>query len=329
MTDDVVVRATGLKKTFGETVAVDGVDLEVRRGEILGLLGPNGAGKTTTVKMLTTLYRPTSGTASILGHDVGADPKGVRREIGYVPQELTSDGYLTAQENLRLYANLYHLPPREIPTRIEEVLRLVALENVEGRLVKTFSGGMKKKLDLACGLLHHPRVLFLDEPSLGLDVQSRRAVWDHVLALKKSGVTLLVCTNDMDEADRLCDRVAIIFRGKVVALDAPSGLKDALGGDVVTLQCARTENGAVATLDRAVKALDFVRDTLVAGNRLLVYVESHERAIPRVLDAARAAGVEIESLSYTRPHLEDVFLRHTGAQYSESHVVPEPKKGRR
>jgi ABC-2 type transport system ATP-binding protein len=320
--DEVVIRTAKLAKTFGETRAVDGLDLEVRRGEILGLLGPNGAGKTTTVKMLITLWRPTSGTAAVLGRDVVREPAAVRREIGYVPQELTADVYLTASENIRLYANLYHLPAREIHERIDDALRLVGLEGAAHRLVKGFSGGMRKKLDLACGLLHEPKILFLDEPSLGLDVQSRRAVWDHVLRLKHRGVTILLCTNDMDEADRLCDRVGIVHGGRLVALDTPSRLKDALGGDVVTLECAGSDNGAVAALDSAIRTLDFVRDTLRASARLLVYVQSNERAIPRILDAARAAGVGIESLSYTRPHLEDVFLRHTGRRYEEAQQPP-------
>ncbi len=327
--NDVVIRAAGLSKAYGETHAVEGLDLEARRGEILGLLGPNGAGKTTTVKMLSTLIRPTAGTATVLGHDVVQDPDRVRREIGYVPQELTADGYLTARENLRLYANLYHLSQREIPGRIEEAMRIVALEDAGSKLVRTYSGGMKKKLDLACGLLHHPQVLFLDEPTLGLDVQARRSVFDHVLELKRRAVTVLLCTNDMDEADRLCDRIGIIHRGRIVALDSPSRLKDELGGDDNTLEWGDSENGQVAKLELAVRSLDFVRNTLVANRRLLVYVMSSERAIPRVLDAARGAGVEIESLSFTRPHLEDVFLRHTGSRYEEAQREPTPRPGRR
>jgi len=313
-----VIETKDLRKKFGDVAAVDGVDLRVEKGEILGLLGPNGAGKTTTTKILITLLRPDSGSASVLGIDVTSRPDEVRRRLGYVPQELTADVYLTGTENLRLFAALYGVPPAERDRRIADALALVALEGHEGKLVRTYSGGMRKKLDIACGLLHRPDVVFLDEPSLGLDVASRRAVWDHVLGLKASGVTVFLCTNGMDEAERLCDRIAILDRGKVVATDTPAELKRGLGGDVVTVTPEPSGDGELSRLDAAVRALPFVKSTKADGNgALLVYVERNETALPRVIDAARAAGVGVGSLSYSQPHLDDVFLKHTGARFDE------------
>lgn len=325
-----VIETKDLRKRFGDAAAVDGLDLRVERGEILGLLGPNGAGKTTTTKILITLLRPDSGTASVLGLDVVTRADEVRRRLGYVPQELTADTYLTGLENLRLFASLYGVPRGETEARIGELVRLVALEGHEGKLVRTYSGGMRKKLDIACGLLHRPEVVFLDEPSLGLDVAARRAVWDHVLEMKRTGVTVFLCTNAMDEAERLCDRIAILDRGRIVASGTPSELKSGLGGDVVTVTPEPARDGDLERLERALRPLPFVKSTKTDGRSLLVYVERNETALPRVLESAREAGVSVGSLSYSQPHLDDVFLKHTGARFDElDRKAADAKKPRR
>jgi ABC-2 type transport system ATP-binding protein len=226
------VEATGLTRTFGTVVAVDHIDLHVRRDEVFGLLGPNGAGKTTTIKMLITLLPPTSGTASVAGHDVVHDAGGVRRSIGFVPQLLSADGALTGRENLLLSARLYHLPRDERDDRIAASLTFMGLTDVADRLVRTYSGGMVRRLELAQAMLHRPAVLFLDEPTVGLDPTARGAVWEHVRGLReRDGTTILLTTHYMEEADVLCDRVAVMHQGKVAAVGTPTELKAQVGPD--------------------------------------------------------------------------------------------------
>jgi len=225
-----------LVKRYGDTVAVDGLDLEVRPGEIFGLLGPNGAGKTTTFKILVTLLRPTSGTVKIFGHDVVNEADRVRQLMGYVPQERAVDRLLTAQQHLELFVDLYHLPADIAAARIREALQLVDLADRTEEPVGKFSGGMKKRLEIACGLLHEPKILFLDEPTLGLDVQSRGQVWAHIRRLKQSGMTVVINSNYMEEADHLCDRVAIIDKGRLRALGSPHDLKRNVGGESTTME---------------------------------------------------------------------------------------------
>ncbi len=322
------VRIQGLAKSYGEVRALEALDLEVRRGEVFGLLGPNGAGKTTTVKVLLGLLRADGGQAEVLGVDVASAATEARRRVGYVPQEITSDPYLSGRENLVFFARLYHLPdPRG---RAAEVLRQVGLEDAADRLAKTYSGGMRKRLDLAVGLLHDPELHILDEPSLGLDVEARSRVWVHVEDLRKRGRTVLLCTNYMDEADRLCDRVAILDRGRVVACDAPSALKDGLGGDVLTLAAADRDGAAPPDWAKLLGGLPLVRSVLPDGLRVTVAVEAGDRALPKVLEATVAAGVPIASVSLLRPSLDAVFLKHTGRRLAEgSPVAPAPGGGRR
>ncbi|HEY2988295.1 MAG TPA: ATP-binding cassette domain-containing protein [Candidatus Binatia bacterium] len=317
---DPVVRIEGLKKSYGEVVALDGISLRVERGKIFGLLGPNGAGKTTTVKILITLVRPDGGKVEVAGTDVLNDPAKVRSLIGYVPQELTVDPYLTAREHLSYYAELYHLPAGARASRIQEALTLVGLGGLEDRRARHLSGGTKKKLDLACGLIHRPPVILLDEPSLGLDVQVRRDVWNYIARLKEQGTTIFLCTNYMDEAERLCDEVAIIDRGKIVALGAPAALRSELKRDVVSVEVANAnglDGRALESLERAVARLPIVRKSVQEGARLKIYVESNEAALPKILEVAAAAGIAVHSIMYSRPGLDDVFLHYAGRAFSQ------------
>jgi len=311
------IRTRGLVKRYGSVTALDGVDLEVREGETFGLLGPNGAGKTSTVKILITLARPDAGSAEVGGTDVMHDPARVRRMFGYVPQELTADRYLSARENLRWFADLYHLPRSIREHRVEAALRLVDLAEAADRPIRTFSGGMKKKLDLACGLIHEPRILFLDEPSLGLDVKVRTELWSYVTSLKQKGVTVFLCTNYMDEADRLCDRVAIIDRGRIAVVGTPDELRTALGGDVITLEWARDVAPSLTALAETLGTLPFVKGTRPDGSRLSITVDSNETALPRVLELAARDGAAIQRISYSRPGLDEVFLKYTGHRFDE------------
>ena len=314
-----VVRVENLKKSYGGVVALDGISLAVEAGKIFGLLGPNGAGKTTSVKILATLVRPDAGRVEVAGTDIARDPAGVRRLIGYVPQELTVDPYLTAREHLDYYAELYHLPAAVREGRIQEALTLVGLAGLEDRRARKLSGGTKKKLDLACGLIHRPPVILLDEPSLGLDVQVRRDVWNYIARLKEQGTTIFLSTNYMDEAERLCDEVAIIDRGKIVAQGAPAALKSRLNRDVVSVEPAgaNDRNGeSLDSLERAVSRLSIVKRSVKDGVRLKIYVESNEAALPKILEAATAAGVSVHAITYSRPGLDEVFLHYAGRDFS-------------
>ena len=315
--DSIAIRTRGLIKRYGDVTALDGVDLDVRQGETFGLLGPNGAGKTTTVKILITLARPEAGTASMAGVDILREPARARKLFGYVPQELTADRALTARENLVWFSGMYHLDGATRRKRIVELLDLVGLHDAADRPIRTFSGGMKKKLDLACGLVHDPKILFLDEPSLGLDVKVRADLWRYALDLKKRGVTVFLCTNYMDEADRLCDRVAVIDRGKIAVSGTPEELRAALGGDVITLETPREASETLPELARSLSQLPFVKETLMDGTRLSIYVEANETAVPRVLEMASARHADVQRISYSRPGLEEVFLKYTGHRIDE------------
>ncbi len=318
MSADEVIVAEGLTKVFGgRRVAVDAVSFAVRRGEIFGFLGPNGAGKSTTIALLTTLLRPSAGRARVAGHDVAAEPLAVRRQIGYVSQDVAVDDLLTGRENLHFQGRLYHLGGRELRARVEAVLEMVDLAERADDLVATYSGGMRKRLDLAAGLLHRPQVLFLDEPTLGLDVQSRQRIWGYVRRLRdEEGVTVFLTTHYMEEADTLCDRVAIIDRGEIVALGSPRALKAGLRGDRVTLAL---EPGADAGAARRVlERLAGVQGVEGSGDgSVRLVVADGERAVPELLRALEQAGVRVASLSLQRPTLDDVFLHHTGRQLRE------------
>ena len=311
----VAIETVKLRKTYGALTAVDDLTFQVHAGEIFGLLGPNGAGKSTTLRILITLLRPTSGQAIVLGHDVAREADVVRRLIGYVPQERAIDRFLTGREHLLLLADLYHLPKDEAARRIPELLKLVDLEARADQPAKTYSGGMKRKLDIACGLLPNPKVVFLDEPTLGLDVQSRLRIWDYVRQLKARGITIVMTTNYLDEADQLCDRLAIIDGGRIRAMGSPAELKAGLGGDIVSLTIGAPDAGRIDSLAAALRALPMVRavTTRPAGPiGLDIRVESSEKALPAVLEAANRASCRLELVDYHRPRLDDVFVANTG-----------------
>ena len=298
----------GLVKDFGEVHAVRGIDFSVEEGEMFGFLGPNGAGKTTTISVLCTLLKPTAGTARIAGYDVVAQANDVRRSIGLIFQDPTLDNQLTAQENLDFHAFAYDVPAREARERGEKLLKLLDLWDRRHDQTKTFSGGMKRRLEIVRGLLHRPSVLFLDEPTQGLDPQTRSLIWQYLLGLRNSdGVTLFMTTHYMDEAE-YCDRIAIIDHGQIVALDTPANLKARVGGDVVVL---RTSDNA-----RAARDIDerWGRTATVSGNELRLEVERGDEFIPELV---RGITPRVESISVNRPTLDDVFMKLTGRAIRE------------
>jgi len=312
------IEVTRLSKTYeGNVTAIEDVSFQVSPGEVFGLLGPNGAGKTTTLRVLITVLRPSGGSARVLGMDVVKQATQVRQAIGYVPQERAIDRFLTGREHLQLLASLYHLPKDRAATRIEEVLKLVNLEHKADEVARNYSGGMKRKLDIACGLIPDPQVLFMDEPTLGLDVESRLKIWEHVRQLKARGITILLTSNYLDEADQLCDRIAIIDGGRVKAIGAPSELKSGLGGDVVTLTLAPTDLDKVEALAQALKAQTGIRAVSTKQNVLDIRVASPEQTLPAILTQVGAHRCRLEFVDYHRPRLDDVFLAHTGRRITE------------
>ncbi|MBX3349704.1 MAG: ATP-binding cassette domain-containing protein [Nitrospira sp.] len=315
----IAINVNRLCKTYDSHKAVDDLSFSVYAGEIFGLLGPNGAGKSTTLRTLITLLHPTSGTATVMGHDTVREADTVRTLIGYVPQERAIDRFLTGREHLQLLGALYHLTTDEATKRINELLKLVDLEDHADRPAKTYSGGMKRKLDIACGLLPNPKILFLDEPTLGLDVQSRLRIWEYVRMLKARGMTVVMTTNYLDEADQLCDRLAIIDGGKIKTLGSPVELKIALGGDIVSLTLKELDR--IPSLETELKGRPAIKSVRTTTKGLDIRVESPEKALPAILEAANRLGCSIEFIQYNRPRLDDVFIAHTGRAITES--IPE------
>ncbi len=304
-----VIKVDDLTKRYGETTAVDGISFCVEAGEIFGFLGPNGAGKTTTIHMLTTLLRPTSGKATIDGHDVQRDRRNVRRKIGLVFQEPSLDEQLTGRENLRFHAMLYGMPSATFAHRSQSLLALVELEERANDLVATYSGGMKRRLEVARGLLHAPRVLFLDEPTLGLDPQTRRHIWAYLRRLRDAeGITVFMTTHYMDEAEN-CDRVAVIDKGQIVALDNPQTLKSLVGGDVVWIETPQ----ASEAMERLVETMD-LSPKLGPDGQVIVEVAQAETVLPKLMEVLHAepGAIDVRSVSLRRPSLEDVFIKLTG-----------------
>ena len=308
----VVIDVARLGKTFGPVTAVEDLSFTVRAGEIFGLLGPNGAGKSTTLRMLITVLPPSAGTATVLGHDVVTEADTVRSLIGYVPQERAVDRFLTGREHLELLGGLYHLSRTETNARIDELLKLVNLEEHADRVAKTYSGGMKRKLDIACGLLPNPKIVFLDEPTLGLDVQSRLKIWDYIRQLRENGITIVMTTNYLEEADQLCDRLAIIDGGAIRVIGSPLELKTGLGGDSLSLTIKEHEAEKLPRLRDGIMALPLVRDARIKPTGLDVLVESPEKSLPTVIEVAQRLDCGLDGIEYHRPRLDDVFVAHTG-----------------
>jgi len=314
------IEVRDLKKSFGDVEAVRGVSFEVAPGEVFGFLGPNGAGKTTTINMLCTLARPTSGAAFVAGYDSVTARDDVRRHIGLVFQDQTLDGYLTAEQNLKLHAELYGVESALVPARMEQVLRMVGLWERKDGGVMTFSGGMRRRLEIARGLMHSPRVLFLDEPTIGLDPQTRASIWRYIGELKeREEITIFMTTHYMDEAE-FCDRIAIMDNGKIVALDTPEALKAEVGADRVRIQ-TEDDEGAIAALGER-----FGLEAKMSEGAVTFLVESGEEFVPRLF---AELGIAIKSVSVARPTLDDVFMRYTGSTIRDAEENPATARNRR
>lgn len=308
------IKVENLTKKFNDFVAVDNISFNVEAGELFGLLGPNGAGKTTTLNILSTLIKPTTCNAEVSGHNICSDNERVRRDIGVVFQDTALDNNLTGRENLEFHAMMYGIGKVERRKAINEVFELVDLTDKADVLVENYSGGMKRRLEIARGLIHKPKVLFLDEPTLGLDAQTRRHIWDYIKKLNsESKVTIILTTHYMDEADYLCDRVAIIDHGKIIALDSPGKLKDLLGGDVVSLEL----DGNIDGLMDYLKDFTWIKTMKKHGVNLSLTMEKGDKRIPELISIAQKIGVNIVSVNLRKPSLEDVFIYFTGKPIRE------------
>ncbi len=302
-----------LTKKFGDLAAVNNISLEIREGEIFGLLGPNGAGKTTTISMLATMLTPTSGSAIVNSYDVINQKDQVRKSIGIVFQDPSLDIELTGWENMDFHGRLYGMNDGTRKQKIEELLKLVELENNGNDIVKTYSGGMKRRLEIARGLMHHPKVLFLDEPTIGLDPQTRRKLWEYIKKLNtEQKITIILTTHYMEEADFLCDRIAIIDHGKIIALDTAEKLKEVIGGDVITLETAHTQR-----LKEFLEKTDYIKEIKTFDSKLNVTVDNGGIAIPKIIEMAQQNSINVNSVSLKRPSLEDVFIHYTGRSIRE------------
>ncbi|MCT9081228.1 ATP-binding cassette domain-containing protein [Streptomyces fulvoviolaceus] len=314
------IEARQLIKTYpGDVTALSGMDLAVEPGTVFGLLGPNGAGKSTTVKILTTLARPDSGSATVAGHDVLRHPDRVRRAIGVVAQSSGADPVATGRENLRLQGRLYGLKGAALDRRVDELLDRFALTDAARRQAKGYSGGMRRRLDVALGLVHRPEVLFLDEPTTGLDPQARTAMWDEIGRLAgEECLTILLTTHYLEEADRLAERIAVVDRGRIVVEGTPDSLKGELRGDAVHLGLREAVQDAGRTLlTGALRGLPGVHEVLVDGRRVSVRADDGGAAVPALLAALERAGVGVATATVARPSLDDVYLRYAGRRYAE------------
>jgi ABC-2 type transport system ATP-binding protein len=305
------IETKSLTKSFGDLVAVNNISFSVEKGEIFGFLGPNGAGKSTTMMIFTTLLKPTSGKALIAGFDVTKDAKQVRENIGFVQQETTVDEYLTGRENLLLQAKLNHIPKNEINQRIDEVLELIELSDKQDQAVVTYSGGMRKRLDIAGGLLHHPKVLFLDEPTVGLDIQTRRKIWQYIKKIHvEFEMTIFVTTHYMEEADSLCDRIGIMDHGKIQVIDTPENMKNALGNEIISL-VVDTNNNHDSFLEE-LKKIEFIKKINEDDLKLTLFTSNGTEVIPKIFQISSKLDIKINSISLTQPTLDDVFISYTG-----------------
>ena len=310
--DAIVVE--GLQKRYKQVRALDGVSFAVHEGEVFGLLGPNGAGKSTTVRILATLTKPDAGQAQVGGHDVRREAGAVRRAIGYVPQDSGVDQYGTGRENLMLQGRVQGMGGRDLRDRVDYLLDFVGIANAADRIVKTYSGGMRRRLDIALGLVHRPKVLFLDEPTTGLDPEARVAMWREVGRLaRQESLTILLTTHYLEEADELADRLAIVSRGQVVVEGTPEELKAMLQGDAVHLELA---NGRIDDARRVLEALGARPEQSGEGRTLVSRVENGNRALPGILSALEQEGIGVASVSVSRPSLDDVYLHYTGRDFA-------------
>ncbi len=309
MSQRAIVKVEGLSKEFGQLKAVDGVSFEIEEGEIFGFLGPNGAGKTTTINMLTTLLRASGGTAEIDGLDIHRHPNEVRRAVGVVPQEYTADEDLTGLQNILLCADLYGLPRSDSKPHALELLKLVELDEAADRKVSTYSGGMRRRLELACGLINYPKLLFLDEPTLGLDVQTRTAVWKYIRMLKEEyRMTLFLTTHYLEEADSLCDRVAIIDHGHIIRIGTPSELKASIGGDVIVVGVAESQPDISADIEK----LNLVKEVKKMDHEYRIKSEVGEESSIQIIDLVRSKGLHVTKISLSKPTLDEAYLEFTG-----------------
>jgi ABC-2 type transport system ATP-binding protein len=303
-----IISVENLKKYYKDVKAVDEINFNVGKGEIFGFLGPNGAGKTTTIKMLVTLLKPTEGTAKIVNNDISKDPDKVRRDIGIVFQDPALDDRLTGKENLDFHARMYGMKNEQREKRIKDVLNLVDLEEKANVLVKYYSGGMKRRLEIARGLMHFPKILFLDEPTIGLDPQTRRSIWDYIKNLnEKEKITIFLTTHYMEEADYLCNRVAIMDKGKILVIDTPLKLKSQIGKDIITIGCSNSEVCA-----ESFKKEKWVESIKVHDSNITIGTKEIEKKLPLIIKIAEENKVEIKSMDIRKPTLEDVFLYYTG-----------------
>jgi len=306
------IEINSLTKSFGDFNAVDDITLKIESGEIFGFLGPNGAGKSTTMMILTTLLKPTSGNALVQGYDVQSQGKKVRENIGFVQQDISVDEYLTGRENLILQARISRIPKSEISSRIDEVLELVELTERQNQASITYSGGMRKRLDIASGLLHRPKVLFLDEPTVGLDIQTRRKIWEYIRKIHKEfGMTIFLSTHYMEEADKLCDRIGIIDHGKIQAIDKPSTMKNALGDDRISFTLVDGIDKR-DSLIKKIEEIDFVKEIKLKEDEITVFSSQSTDVIPKIFQISNDMEMKINTISLTQPTLDDVFISYTG-----------------
>jgi ABC-2 type transport system ATP-binding protein len=322
--DEKAIVVHDLVKQYPRVMAVDNVSFSVDKGEIFGLLGPNGAGKTTTIRVLLTLIKPTSGETLIYNLDTAKNSEEVRRMCGYVPQDVSADGDLTAYENVLISSKLYGMPAKERKTRIHDVLNFLELTDRANDMVNTFSGGMMRRLEIAQALVNRPRVLFLDEPSIGLDPNARRIIWGLIKKLRDEfNTTIMMTTHDMGEADVLCDRIGIMNRGHLATLGKPAELKSTVGGDIITI------NSSNSNCYQKIKDLGYSTITNSPDGHCDLVVSNGETLIPHLLDSLKMSGVQVESVSLKKPTLDDVFLKYTGARIEEGDTLTETRRARR
>jgi len=306
------IEVNSLTKKFGNFRAVDNISVQVEEGEIFGFLGPNGAGKSTTMMILTTLLKPTSGNVFVGGYDVMLNAKKVREKIGYVQQEISVDEFLTGRENLYLHARINQIPSDLIKSRIDDVLELVELGEKKDQATLTYSGGMRKRLDIANGLLSRPSVLFLDEPTVGLDIQTRRKIWGYIKKIREDfGMTIFISTHYMEEADKLCDRIGIIDHGKIQVVDTPKSMKSAIGNEIISFNLVNGKANQDALIEQ-INKIEFVKEVKIKQDLITVFSTKSNEVIPKIFQESINLEMRIRSLTLKQPTLDDVFISYTG-----------------